>query len=310
MNKNFKYMIYICCLLLAVSPFIYFGCKPGAANNEPEEPEILFSRAGLRASSYGAGNPFPVPDYWVNSTNSMASRFQAATPTLVWIVGIMHFRRSGNASGNTILNFPPPTAGASYSNIIFSTGDENEEYLNAFDQNGVKVWLQVEPADADISTLIQLVMDRYASHPSVIGFGVDVEWHRYGQGNQEGSPVTDNQARAWSELVRGYHPSFMLFLKHWLISKMPPNYREGIMFLDDSQQFNSMNQMVAEFEQWGRNFFPSPVGFQYGYSADRTWWNGLGDPPRDIGDEILSRIPNTSDLFWVDFTMTEIWPID
>jgi hypothetical protein len=287
---------------------MHYACKPGTATDEPVVPEILFSRAGLRASSYGAGNPFPASDYWINTVNSMASRFRDATPTLVWIVGIMHFRRSGEASGDTILNFPPPNPGASYSHVRFSNSDENEEYLNAFDQNGFKVWLQVEPADAQISVLIQLVLDRYASHPCVIGFGVDVEWYQYGPGNREGSAVTDSEARAWSQQVRGYNESYMLFLKHWLISKMPPNYRAGIMFLDDSQQFNSMNQMVTEFEQWGQTFSPSPVGFQYGYAADQVWWIDLADPPQDIGNEILSRIPNTSDLFWVDFTMTEIWP--
>ena len=239
----------------------------------------------------------------------MASKFQGATPALVWILGIMHWRPSGLASGSVKLNFPPPSQGAAYSNIVFSTTDENEEHLKAFDQNGVKVWLQVEPSDADIPTLIQLVMDRYAHHPCVIGFGIDVEWHHYGEGNKEGSPVTDQEAQEWSEKVRLYNESYMLFLKHWLISKMPPTYREGIMFLDDSQQFNSMNQMVTEFEQWGKAFYPAPVGFQYGYSADRFWWSPLADPPRDIGNDILSRIPNTSDLFWVDFTMREIWPI-
>jgi hypothetical protein len=34
----------------------------------------------------------------------------------------------------------------------------------------------------------------------------------------------------------------------------------------------------------------------------------LADPPAVIGKAILARIPNTSDLIWVDFTMEEIWP--
>ena len=80
------------------------------------------------------------------------------------------------------------------------------------------------------------------------------------------------------------------------------------MFLDDSQIFQSLEEMVNEFEAWGRAFAPAPVGFQYGYPRDRKWWQKLSDPPGDIGKAILKRVPNTADLFWVDFTMKEIWP--
>ena len=31
-------------------------------------------------------------------------------------------------------------------------------------------------------------------------------------------------------------------------------------------------------------------------------------PARDIGNALLSRIPNTRDLLWVDFTAYDIWP--
>lgn len=310
MNTKLKYIIVAVCLVLAFYVFSYMGCKNGVINQEPEVPDVQFSRAGLRVSSYGAGTPFPSSTYWVNTAESMASRFQGATPALVWIVGIMHWRPDGQASGAVKLNFPAPNTGEVYSHVVFSDNDENEEYLKVFDERGIKVWLQVEPSDADMTTVIQLVMDRYAHHVSVIGFGIDVEWLHYGENNKEGSPVTDDMAREWSQRVRLYNESYMLFLKHWLISKMPPTYREGIMFLDDSQQFKSMNEMVTEFEQWGKAFYPAPVGFQYGYSADRVWWDALADPPKDIGSDILSRIPNTSDLFWVDFTMKEIWPLN
>jgi hypothetical protein len=80
------------------------------------------------------------------------------------------------------------------------------------------------------------------------------------------------------------------------------------MFLDDSQMFDSMDQMVNEFKDWGQTFAPTPVGFQYGYQRDRKWWKELLDPPRDIGQAILNQVPNATDLYWVDFTMRQIWP--
>jgi nitroreductase len=33
----------------------------------------------------------------------------------------------------------------------------------------------------------------------------------------------------------------------------------------------------------------------------------LGDPPQEIGKAILAQVPNTVDLYWVDFTAYDIW---
>jgi hypothetical protein len=66
--------------------------------------------------------------------------------------------------------------------------------------------------------------------------------------------------------------------------------------------------MMTEFATWAQTFNPAPVGFQFGYAADRSWWSRLANPPRDIGNGILSRAQNTSDLIWVDFTAYDIWP--
>ena len=65
---------------------------------------------------------------------------------------------------------------------------------------------------------------------------------------------------------------------------------------------------MTKFDAWGRTFASAPVGFQYGYEADQEWWSALSDPLKDIGQELLDMIPNTTDLYWVDFTMEQIWP--
>ncbi len=282
----------------------FAGC---AGRKAPDKGAAQGNLAGLRSSSYGAGNPFPSTSYWVDSCNSMASRFESTGPAVVWIVGVMDSEDDA-LNSDTLLNFPRPVDSKQYPLINFMDTDRNRDYLDAFDRSGVKVWLQVEPADADISQLIRLVLDRYAHHSCVIGFGVDVEWFRWSKATPEGVAVTDAQAREWSELVRSYNPSYRLFLKHWLKEKMPQTYREGLMFLDDSQQFRTLEQMVLEFEEWGAFFSPAPVGFQYGYPADKVWWGKFSDPPAEIGREILRRVPNARELYWVDFTMKQIWP--
>ena len=91
-------------------------------------------------------------------------------------------------------------------------------------------------------------------------------------------------------------------------SFMPPTVHDSIVFIDDSQQFTSLDQAVDEFAVWGETFAPAPVGFQFGYEDDRFWWSALQNPPADIGNAILSAVPNTAALFWVDFTILDVFP--
>lgn len=295
---------------LATSALLLFFLKNGLAETTPGPGATAF-RAGLRSSPYGPRHGFPAAPYWLNAARSMASRFEHAAPALVWIVGTMEPAHPAEAqkkySGRVRLSFPAPGA-AGFASIVFAGRDANEAYLEQFDQNGLQVWLQVEPANADIGTLIDLVLKRYAHHRCVIGFGIDVEWHRWSRQTNSGVGISDAQAEAWCARVRAVNPAYRLFMKHWLQAKMPPTYRQqGLVFINDSQRFASLAQMRRDFERWGKTFFPAAVGFQFGYPADRAWWKRLDDPALDIGQALLSSIPNTSDLIWVDFTMEEIW---
>jgi hypothetical protein len=191
--------------------------------------------------------------------------------------------------------------------ILSGYEDMNEATLTLFDQKGFRVWLQVEPGNADVLTLIDLVLNQYKHHPCVIGFGVDVEWYQ-SSGSPEGTPVTDAEAEAWVRAIRAIKPGYRLFLKHWETAFMPATAREGIVFIDDSQGFASLDEMKAEFSDWGQYFAPAPVGFQYGYPADQSWWEELQDPPAEIGYAILESAPNTISLFWVDFTVLKVFP--
>ena len=191
--------------------------------------------------------------------------------------------------------------------IVFAGIDLNEEALTLFDELGVQVWLQVESGDAPVEELIHLMLGQYGHHPCVIGVGVDVEWYRI-HDHDEGKAVTDAEAEAWLAAARSHDRKYRLFLKHWLIEKMPPTARDGLVFVDDSQIFPSMDAMVEEFAEWGAAFAPAPVAFQFGYPSDREWWEKLDDPPGEIGKRILAAVPNTEALFWVDFTVLEVFP--
>lgn len=253
--------------------------------------------AGFRFSTYGVGSN-PGPEYWISVGQGMSSRFTSSHPETIWIVGNFF------GAGKTYLNFHAETDDP---NITSGFVDMNEQMLDLFDEHEFQVWLQVEPADADMLTLIDLVLNQYKHHSSVIGFGVDVEWYK-SDGSALGTPVTDEEAESWVKAVQAHNPDYRLFLKHWETEFMPPTYRDGIVFINDSQQFESLEHLIEDFAAWGRHFAPAPVGFQYGYPADRHWWKDLQDPPREIGNGLLQEIPNTVSLFWVDFTVKEIFP--
>jgi hypothetical protein len=254
--------------------------------------------AGFRFSTYGPPRN-PGPAYWASVGEQMAAKFPGAQPEAIWIVG------NFLGGGMTHLSFNAQNSGDPA--IKSGAVDMNEAALALFDQKGVKVWLQVEPANAEMLTLIDLVMNQYKHHPCVIGFGVDVEWHK-SDGSPEGTPVSDAEAEQWVKAIRAHGAQYRLFLKHWDPNWLPPTYREGLVFVNDSQQFESFDQLVADFSAWGQHFSPAPVAFQYGYPDDRKWWGNLADPPGEIGKAILANVPNTSALFWVDFTVFEVFP--
>jgi hypothetical protein len=252
--------------------------------------------AGFRYSSYGPGYN-PGPEYWASVGEQMAAKFADAKPATIWIVGILD-------GEGTYLSFGCKTDDP---HIRCGVVDINEQVLTLFDEKGFDVWLQVEPGNASVDELIDIVLNQFKHHPSVVGFGVDVEWYK-STGGPEGQPVTDEEAKRWVAAVRKHNPDYQLFLKHWDKEWMPPTERDGIFFVDDSQQFESFDQMVNEFAEWGKAFEPASVGFQYGYPADRTWWENLQDPPKDVGQALLDEVPNTEGLFWVDFTILDIFP--
>ncbi len=266
--------------------------------NPPVPPGL---RAGLRASDYGI-RPFPGPVWWTDSIRSMASRFPASRPVLMAVV----VEIDGKLGPGCQAHFPNPDGG-DYPGVRFDEIDEFEPAFKACSEAGIRLWLQVEPAGCDMGMLIDLVMKTYAHHPGIIGFGVDDEWYQ-AHLHKDGKPVTDDEARAWVKKVRSHNPAYLTFVKHWVPERMPPNYRDGLVFINDSQEFASLEAMQTEFEAWGKHFAPSPVGLQFGYLSDRQLWSPLKDPPSAIGSAILERVPNASDLIWVDFSARSLGP--
>src|SRR5438105_4251016 len=167
---------------------------PAVTPTPPTIPAGL--RAGLRASNYGI-TPWPSPSWWIDSINSMRGRFPGATGEQIAVVVEVS---GGGGRGKCWAHFPQPATG-SWPNVNWDDVDLFESTFDAFDANGIKVWLQVEPASCDVPMLIELVYRQYGHHSSVIGFGVDDEWYRKDV-ERTGKSITDAEASTWVGLVR------------------------------------------------------------------------------------------------------------
>ena len=195
---------YAALILIVVSvsmvASVYYFTKPTSPS------KTIYS--GFRALGWRGRST----DYWVNLTKQVASNIPGTSPAGIAIVGGVSIQ-----TGRCVLSFP---SNQTYPNMFFETRDINEDYLTAFDDNGIKIWLQVEPGFADVDQLIDVVLGRYWNHSSVLGFGIDLEW-RWGD-TRETVPVTDEEAIRWVNKIKQYSQDFKLFLKHWLPENMPP----------------------------------------------------------------------------------------
>ncbi len=280
----------------ALAIMLAAGCGPQSPSGPGTEDGVGF--AGVRSSSYGV-DPFPDPATWEACIRVMSDAFQGSAPAALWIVGTID-----EGVGGVNLEFP--SGGTSYPHISFSEEDMHEEYLTWFDSHGVRVFLQVEPGFADVPTLVDLVLDRYGSHPCVAGFGVDVEWYGNVTEGGTGVPVSDSAAMLWDSLVASHDAGYDLFLKHWDSGFMPPSFRGDIIFVDDGQGFADMNTFLAAAGEWAGAFHPNRVFFQYGYESDRVWWETLDSPPTAIGAALAGQTQQECGLFWVDFNLSEL----
>ena len=278
--------------------------------------------AGARSSAYGLGNRWFTKEEWGSVAEQMQAWYPSAKPTMIWIVGSL----SGMGCN---LEFVPDesvdTEALEKQYIYFTeSGRRNhlshEEYLNYFDQNGIQVYLQVEPGFADVETLIDLILDQYGHHPCVVGVGVDVEWY-HGITEDSGLPVSDALAEKWDMHIKGINPEYRLFLKHYNIRYLPPTYRSDILFVNDSQGFGSavgdvlgvydenlddVLGFIPEFKRFADAFPDNDVLYQIGYASDATWYYTMGDPVvLSLGQRLAEVTKQNCGIIWVDFTIKD-----
>jgi hypothetical protein len=229
-------------------------------------------------------------DEWAQAIFNVNGKFPGSRPWVTWAVG--------DLKDATPL-----------------TDAQHEEHLAHMDALGVDVFLEVWPSGADVNDLIDTYLGRFKHHPSVKGFGVDLEYHK---------PRPDDAvARMWDQRIKSHGKHYRMFLKHWELNYMPATYRGGggsagagadagkldVIFINMSSEA-SIDALNKEFAEWANHFAPAAVAFQIGYPSDedgidgrkdKGWWR-LTDPIKDWGDQLRAMIKNPEQevgLLWV-----------
>lgn len=318
--------------------------------------------AGCRRSSYGFNRSNPSVSDMTSYVDTMSGFYnkaenKKATGALVWIVGEVTssledevddkkdnglFTYNGKkyedendawakatiptSEYSCRLNFPEPSGVEIPKYLKFGKSDFNEDYLTAFDEAGYDVWLQVEAGFVDIVKLATVVMTKYKDHPCVKGFGIDAEWYRNVIDGYDGTAVTDTIAKSVDEAVKKINSKYSVFVKHWDTNYLPKKYRgvnNDMIFVTDSQYFDSLKNMKKHYSEWAEHYEPNPVFFQIGYYArpdgkekvegsgsDEKIWKSFDKPLKDFGTAILKSLPESEQkrgIIWVDMTFLDAY---
>lgn len=312
MKKAIVFLLIVTIILLvaACDMVNLTGGTGGEGDGTVSWAGIRFSSYGMR-ESYGKDN-FPNATKTTSLVKKMASYYDGSSGTVILIVGPIDSvkDKSGNVTaGKCSLAFP---LSKEISYAYGSEEDVYESYLTAFDKAGFSVWLQVEPGDADLVALATEVMSHYSHHKCVKGFGIDVEWYKYrynkSEDRESSSKLSDTVAKNVVDAVRKINSDYTVFVKHWDERWLPKNYRDGLVFVSDSQIYESMDAMRDDFAGWAANYAPSPVMFQIGYKADEWFWSKLNNPAKELGAYIAEGVTtgNNLGIIWVDFTLNKV----
>ncbi len=268
--------------------------------------------AGFRSSDYGGpsdGNTYghgqTDPVYWVSVAQKMSAKFPGSSPGAIWVVGYIETPET-----STFMPFPAPSGYKGMHDVTFSNKNGIEEtMLTAFDKAGMKVILQVEPGDADVSQLATMILNKYKNHSSVVGFGVDTEWLNAWK-YKDGRPATDIEIQSWLKVVRAVNPNYKLVVKHWLPSHLGSGHIAGVTYVTDTLSLGSYKNAIKEYVAWANYYNGSEIGYQIGYQEDMNWWLPMSDPTKSIMTDIKTKVPsaNIYSVYFVDFAITKEFP--
>ena len=170
---------------------------------------------------------------------------------------------------------------------IYSSSETDlpEPYIQAFDDADLKVILNLQPLQANVTELIDLIFSRYSRHPSIMGLNVDIEW------KETGTPyyVNNTERDAWLERIKSYNPSYKLLLTYFKNHTHFPDDATDLIVVSDGQG-DTQENILAEYTELASHF--SMVGIATGFSSST--------PPTATDSQILQAAPHTQYIIHTD----------
>ena len=212
------------------------------------------------------------PREWMN-----AALFYGGSKSVIDIVVAQ-----ANSDGFVHTQFPMKDSAyvRSYSEV-----DRIEPYLVNCDELNIKVILSIQSLQADIPQLLQLLLDRYGDHPSLIGVNIDMEWKHTGIIHK----VTDVERDRWTTILASYNNSFKLFLTWYGDFENFPSNSDKLVFLFDGLNDTQAN-ILLQYKLFGEKF--TNVGIYTGYTSSV--------PPTVTTNEVLNSVPDTQYIIHTD----------
>lgn len=192
--------------------------------------------------------------------------------------------------------------------------EKHEEHLAYFDALGVDVFLEVRPGSASVTGLIDTYLKKFGKHPSIKGFGVDLEFYQW-KGNK------NDDAKAMDDKLKSYNPAYRLFFKHWEAGNMPTYRGKNDMIFFSTSSESSPATLIQGHANFCNSFTATGTptvacGFQIGYPADEPLgdnhvhngpydgWSKWQDPIKEWSDALLKAVTSpTAELGFVWVTV-------
>ncbi|HUL61573.1 MAG TPA: hypothetical protein VLT35_00805, partial [Methanocella sp.] len=166
-----------------------------------------------------------------------------------------------------------------------SDADLVEPYLSQFDADGTRAILSIQPQDADVAGLIDLLLARYGQHKCLAGVNVDLYWKNTGTPEHASNQERDR----WIGIITGHNPGLKLFLSGFEDYTFFPGDAPGLVVLYCGSG-SGEDLLLARYADLARHF--ANVGFYTGYA------NSI--PPIASDEKILASVPKTKYIVHVD----------
>jgi hypothetical protein len=249
----------------------YYGLSP-----EPPPPPPPSDGDGWNGVDYGfyvgvGANTWKLSkysaQYWIDSAKTMSSKCSVQnTPFLGLSIG------GASSTGKCSLRVGPKLDSDPRDPYIMYGPDKLTSILKKADEQGVKVFLGVEPMKAKVKNLIDILANRADGFHCVMGFMVDMEWVLEVPKDQRETLI-----QGWYQQVRS-KGDYKLYLVGWIASRLDEYRAPYIVYMYDGQGFdgstsnNKLNNMFNNYlTRWSTHFAPNDIGVYWGYNSDQDW---------------------------------------